>query len=268
MPTYAIGDVQGCFSTLQKLLEKIQFNTDKDTLWFTGDIINRGPQSLNTLRFIKSLGNKQRMVLGNHDLHLLAVHHNVRPLNPKDTLNDILHTSDRDELMHWLQQQPLLVQDDTTGFVMTHAGIAPQWDLQHAKQHAQEVESVLQSYQAIELFKHMYGNQPDQWSDDLTGYDRLRLIINYFTRMRYCYADGRLDLSYKGGIKNKPDNLILWFDVKNRKAANTPLIFGHFAALEGEVDVPNVYALDTGCVWGNKLTAMRLEDREIISVMA
>jgi bis(5'-nucleosyl)-tetraphosphatase (symmetrical) len=268
MPTYAIGDVQGCFATLQKLLDKIQFDPARDVLWFTGDIVNRGPQSLETLRFVKSLGDKQCMVLGNHDLHLLAVYHGTRKPNDSDTFHDVLSAPDRAELIAWLQHQPLLVHDEKLNFVMTHAGIAPMWSIEQAKQFAHEVESVLQSNHAIEFFKNIYGNLPDQWSDDLKGHDRLRLFVNYFTRMRYCHPDGRLNLSYKGGIEHKPDDLVLWFDVKNRKAANTPLVFGHFAALNGEVDVPNVYALDTGCVWGNKLTCMRLEDREITSVLA
>lgn len=268
MATYAIGDVQGCFSALKNLLKQIQFNPTHDQLWFTGDIVNRGPQSLETLRFIKKLGHKQRTVLGNHDLHLLAVHHGVRQLNKNDTFKDILSAPDREELMHWLQEQPLLVRDKKSDFVMTHAGIAPMWDIHEAAIYAHEVEGVLQSTKAKELLENMYGNMPDCWDNKLLGIDRLRLIINYFTRMRYCHPDGRLDLSYKGDPKNKPDDLVLWFDVQPRKAANTPIIFGHFAAINGEVDVPNVYALDTGCVWGNKLTCMRLEDREVISVNA
>lgn len=266
MATYAIGDIQGCFETLLSLLKHIQFDPKHDNLWLAGDLINRGPQSLETLRFIKNLGNKQQLVLGNHDLHLLAVHHGVRTSNEKDTLNDILKAPDRDELMHWLSHQPLLVEDKTLGYVMVHAGIAPAWNLQQAKQYAKEVELLLQGEKAIFLLKNMYGNYPDLWSDDLEGIERARLIVNYFTRMRYCDLNGRLDLTYQGDLSHKPENLIPWFKVPTRKPIEIPIIFGHFAALMGETNTADIYALDTGCVWGHRLTAMRLEDKKLFSV--
>jgi bis(5'-nucleosyl)-tetraphosphatase (symmetrical) len=266
MSTYAIGDIQGCFATLEKLLEQIQFDADKDTLWFTGDLVNRGPQSLSSLRFVKALGPKHRTVLGNHDLHLLAVAYGAHAGSPDDTLQDILTAPDKNELLTWLQQQPLMHYDPTLNYAVTHAGIAPQWNLSKALQLAREVETVLQSENANEFFQHMYGNQPDQWQDTLAGWDRLRCITNYFTRMRFCYADGRLELKAKGTLASHPENTMPWFQVPNRANAGVPIVFGHWAALGGVTNTPNTYALDTGCIWGFDLTAMRLEDRKRFSV--
>jgi len=266
MSTYVIGDVQGCFVELKKLLEKIAFDADNDTLWFTGDLVNRGPQSLDVLRFVKALGNQHRVVLGNHDLHLLAIAYGARELHRHDTLADILTAPDRDELLDWLRHCPLLHYDQQTQFVMTHAGLAPMWNLKKAQKLAQEVERVLCGDQFISFLQHMYGNEPDRWDDALTGIDRWRCITNYFTRMRFCYADGRLDFAYKGELAGKPVALIPWFDVKNRANANEKIVFGHWAALGGKTDQLHLYALDTGCVWGNCLTAMRLADEKRFSV--
>lgn len=266
MATYAIGDVQGCFAELEKLLAHIKFNPVEDTLWFTGDLVNRGPQSLDVLRFVRNLGDKHITVLGNHDLHLLALAHDVRTANPKDTLDEILKAPDKTELMIWLRTRPLLYVDSKTGFVMTHAGLAPFWSLEKACQLAQEVEIILRSDSPDFLLKDIYGNQPDYWDEKLTGVDRLRCIINYFTRMRFCYADGRLDLTYKGSISGKPQDLIPWFDVQGRMNAHEKIIFGHWAGLGGKTDTANVFPLDTGCVWGNALTCMRLEDEAKFSV--
>ncbi len=266
MPIYAIGDIQGCFVEFEKLLNKIEFNPQQDTLWFTGDLVNRGPQSLDVLRFVKGLGNKHVSVLGNHDLHLLAVAYGVQSLHRGDTLDAILNAKDKDELIDWLRHCPLLHYDKTTQCVITHAGLAPAWTLTQARALAHEVETVLRGSTPEFFFKQMYGNHPDHWDDHLSGVDRLRIIINYLTRMRFCYADGRLDLSYKGEIAGKPEELIPWFDLPNRMNANEKIIFGHWAALGGKVNAPNVYALDTGCVWGNCLTAMRIEDKQCFSV--
>lgn len=265
MSTYVIGDVQGCFDELQALLAHIQFNPEADTLWFTGDLVNRGPKSLETLRFIKSLPSF-KVVLGNHDLHLLAVHYGKAPLRKDDTLDTILNATDREELIDWLRHQPLFYFDRDKGYAMAHAGLAPAWTLSQAGLLAQEVEGVLKSQTPAYFFEHMYGNQPDGWHDDLRGWDRLRCITNYFTRMRFCYADGRLDLAYKGEISGKPANLIPWFDLPNRVNAHVNILFGHWAALNGTTDAPNIYPLDTGCVWGNCLTALRLEDGKRFSV--
>lgn len=267
MATYAIGDVQGCFAEMQTLLQQISFNPQNDSLWFTGDLVNRGPQSLEVLRFIKKLNEQcYKLVLGNHDLHLLAVHYGVRKMLPNDTLAYILKAPDRDELMDWLRKKPLFYHDKDLQFVLTHAGMAPSWDLTKARQLAEEVEMVLHSENFMPLLTQMFANSPDQWNDQLTGFERLRCIINYFTRMRFCYADGRLDLTYKGEIAGKPDALIPWFDVPNRVNRNVKIIFGHWAALGGKTNVSNIYPLDTGCVWGNCLTAMRLEDEKYFSV--
>lgn len=265
---YAIGDVQGCFSILQKLLDHIQFEPSKDRLWFCGDLVNRGPQSLETLRFIKQLGNQHIVVLGNHDLHLLALYHHAHPGWKEDTLQPILTAPDCDELMHWLSQKPLFYHDPSSDFVMVHAGLAPSWDLQTAKRLAHEVEAMIRSNEASDFFHHMYGNEPERWSEQLRGWDRLRCITNYFTRCRFCHRDGRLELKSKGTLKSSSDDLIPWFDVKSRVNAELKILFGHWAALGGVTNVPNTYALDTGCVWGYKLTAMRLEDEKRFSVDA
>lgn len=263
MPTYAIGDVQGCFQSLQKLLEKIQFNPDTDTLWFTGDLVNRGPQSLEVLRFIKNLGDKHRVVLGNHDLHLLGAACGVHPTLTEDSFADILLAEDKDELIEWLCHLPLLHEE--LGYVMTHAGLAPMWDLPTAKRLAKEVETVLQGEQRATFLREMYGNEPALWQESLRGWDRLRCITNYFTRMRFCDRSGGLELKTKGKITEKSQEKIPWFLLPNRVNADIKIIFGHWAALSGITDTPNTYALDTGCVWGYCLTAMRLEDEERLS---
>ena len=266
MTTYAIGDIQGCFTELQQLLEQVQFNREKDTLWFTGDLVNRGPQSLEVLRYVKSLGDRHQVVLGNHDLHLLAVAYGFRQQHPGDTLDDILSAPDRRALLDWLRSRPLFVYDEALGYAMSHAGLAPNWTISQAQKLANEVETLLRSDIPEVFFREMYGNQPDAWNEQLTGTDRLRCIVNFFTRMRLCHPDGRLDFSYKGALNEKPQDLIPWFDVKQRVNAKEKIIFGHWAALGGKVDVPNVFALDTGCVWGNCLTAMRFGDEKIFCV--
>jgi bis(5'-nucleosyl)-tetraphosphatase (symmetrical) len=220
------------------------------------------------LRFIKSLGDKHIVVLGNHDLHLLAVAYGVRELSLKDTLDDILSAPDRDDLVDWLRHRPLVHHDASLGFVMAHAGIAPAWDVAFAKQLGREVEMALQGDAPGAFLQHMFGDQPSGWDNQLTGADRLRCIVNYLTRMRYCYADGRLELSYKGMISDKPQTLIPWFDVPTRVNKEDKIVFGHWAALGGKADVPNVYPIDTGCAWGRQLTALRLEDEQLFSVQA
>lgn len=264
MPIYAIGDVQGCYEPLQRLLEKIHFNPEKDCLWFTGDLVNRGPDSLKVLRFIKSLGNKHVVVLGNHDLHLLAVAYGVAPLRQGDTLDEVLSAPDRHELIDWLRHRPLLFHQEN--YVLTHAGLLPSWSLQQAIHCAKEVEQVLQSENPEEFLKNMYGNQPDCWNDNLTGIERLRFITNCFTRMRFCYPDGRLDLSNKGMPDKITQELLPWFKLQRRANRDLKILFGHWAALGGKADVANIYPLDTGCVWGHCLTAMCLEDERPLCV--
>jgi bis(5'-nucleosyl)-tetraphosphatase (symmetrical) len=262
MSTYAIGDIQGCFDPLKRLLDLIQFDPNHDSLWFTGDIVNRGPKSLETLRFIYSLGDKHKTVLGNHDLHLLAVAYGVRSLYPDDTLTAILNADDRDELLDWLRHRPLLWREQD--YVMVHAGLAPSWNGEQAALLAKEVELALQSQPKLFL-QNMIGNIPDHWDDHLTHYERLRCITNYFTRMRFCYSDGRLDFSYKGDIAHCPNELSPWFLLSSNHS-DLKIIFGHWAALDGITEVEHVFPLDTGCVWGKCLTAMRLEDHAYFKV--
>ena len=266
MATYAIGDIQGCFSALERLLTEIHFNPDQDTLWIAGDLVNRGPESLATLRYINALGNKHRIVLGNHDLHLLAVANGAHTGWKEDTFEDILAANDKAELLAWLSTQPLFLYDAALGYAMAHAGIAASWDLTKAAALSAEVSHVLQSDKAVDFYKHMYGNQPDQWDNGLTGWDRLRCITNYFTRARFCYADGRLELKSKGTLQSHPQDLMPWYQVPGRKTAEVDVIFGHWAALGGITNVPKAHAIDTGCIWGFSLTALRLEDQQRFSV--
>ncbi len=267
MSTYAVGDIQGCLQPFKCLLKSVEFNPAKDTLWLAGDLINRGPESLETLRYIKKLSHKRKgcvhYVLGNHDLHFLAVYYCEKLLSPGDTLLELLSAPDCDELVDWLRQGKLLHCDETLGFTMVHAGIPPNWSVDKAAKCAAELEAVLRDDDQIEDFlANMYGNEPAGWKKGLQGYDRLRVITNYFTRMRFCTAEGQLDLSNKSGPANAPAGFAPWFSHPNRKTAGEKLIFGHWAALEGRADTPNVYALDTGCVWGGELTMLRLEDEQ------
>lgn len=266
MSHYAIGDVQGCFTDLQALLKKIDFDPNKDTLWFTGDLVNRGPQSLEVLRFVKSLGEKAITVLGNHDLHLLAVAASKQQQKKQDTLDEILNASDGKELCDWLRQQPLLHHDAILNYTLVHAGLAPQWNLAQALSYAHEVEIVLRSNNDKIFFEHMYGDQPDCWQNDLTGWDRLRTITNYLTRLRFCTINGKIDFLQKESAESCDKNYLPWFKVPQRATQNLNIIFGHWAALNGNTNTENIFALDTGCVWGSCLTAMRLEDRKKFSV--
>jgi len=266
MPHYSIGDIQGCFAELQQLLEKIRFDPANDRVWFTGDLVNRGPQSLDTLRWIKNLGKSAIVILGNHDLHLLAVAEGVVAKKNLDTLDDILAAPDRDELCNWLRQQKLIHHDPHLGFTMVHAGIPPQWDVPTALARANEVEAQLQSPNYIEYLRHMYGNQPDQWSDNLQGWDRLRLITNYFTRLRFCTPQGTLELINKKEAEHAPPGYFPWYQVLHPANQTEKIIFGHWAALSGRTNIENIFALDTGCVWGHCLTAMRLEDQKLFQV--
>lgn len=260
MSTYAIGDIQGCFPELEALLKKINFNPEWDRLWVAGDLVNRGNQSAEVLRFLRHLGNKHTVVLGNHDLHLLAVADGDQKIRSNDTFQDILDAHDREDLLAWLRLQDLFHYDKELNYCMVHAGLPPQWDLDKTMQCAREVEAILRSKDYPALLSHMYGNKPNVWRDDLKDWDRYRYMTNAFTRMRYCDEQGRLDFSEKGPIGSQPENLTPWFDVANRKSKDLNIVFGHWAALTGETHHANVHALDTGCSWGYQLTAMRLED--------
>ena len=267
MVDYVIGDVQGCFEPLQRLLEALGFNEHTDRLWFVGDLVNRGPQSLAVLRFIKSLPITPRITLGNHDLHLLSkLFGDDSRHNADDTLHDILTAPDRYELGHWLRKQPILYHDPELNVVMCHAGIAPTWDLTQAKALAYELENALAGVYYREYLTQMYGNDPDHWSADLTGMDRLRVICNYFTRMRFCDVRGHLVLTYKGTIKRAPANLYPWYLVPCRHEIEADIVFGHWAALQGICPHPRLHAIDTGCFWGGQLTALRLQDMQRIAV--
>jgi bis(5'-nucleosyl)-tetraphosphatase (symmetrical) len=263
---YAIGDVQGCFDSLQALLDKIQFNEHQDRLWFVGDLVNRGPKSLDVLRFVKNLPSKTKICLGNHDLHLLSLIYTKRRLQPYDpSLDPILAAEDCEELGAWLSQQALLHRDADLNVVMVHAGIAPQWNLTDAQRYAHELEQVLTGPERDLFLEAMYGNQPNLWSSELTGMLRLRLICNYLTRMRFCFADGSLDLQHDGPLHSVPSDLYPWFAISQHDMP-AHLVFGHWAALEGQCIQPRLHAIDTGCVWGGTLTALRLQDMQRISV--
>ena len=261
MATYAIGDIQGCFDALEFLLEKIAFDPHKDTLWFAGDLVNRGDKSLETLRFIKNLGERAISVLGNHDLTLLALSEGCENIK-HHTLDDILHAPDRTELIDWLRTQPLLHHDKSLGYTMVHAGLPPQWDLKLAQQCAHEVEQVLSGDNYREFLAHMFGNEPRKWKSSLQGWDRLRFITNSFTRMRYCKPSGKLNFKDKGIIGSQQAGYIPWYEVPGRKSRGLKILFGHWSTLFGHTSQPDVYALDTGCLWGGSLTAMRLDSQE------
>jgi len=270
MSTYAIGDIQGCYTELQNLLNEINFNEKNDQLWFAGDLVNRGPKSLQTLRFIKSLGASAKIVLGNHDLHLIAASKNIRPISNKDTIKEILTADDADELINWLKSRPLLLTDTDLGFTMVHAGIAPQWTLDAAKNFAKECESILQNEKIDDFLMHMYGDTPNIWSDSIEGYARQRFIINCFTRIRFCTINGTLDLDVKVAPGSQKKSLIPWYALPNRKTIDNKIIFGHWSTIhlgtENNFKKYNVYPIDTGCLWGGQLTAMRLDDEKIFSV--
>jgi bis(5'-nucleosyl)-tetraphosphatase (symmetrical) len=263
MATYAIGDLQGCFDPLQELLGEIGFRESSDRLWFVGDLVNRGPQSLEILRFVKSLRNRATTVLGNHDLHLLMVAEGHAKVHRQDTLEATLEAPDRDELLTWLRGLPLMHVDDE--YAMVHAGLLPSWTIAKANDLARETEQVLRGPDWRALMANMYGNQPDRWDEALCGYERLRVVINAMTRLRICTADGRMEFSHKGGIKDIPAGYSPWFAVPGRKSANTTVICGHWSAI-GLLEQKNLLALDSACLWGGRLTAVRLEDRKTFQV--
>ncbi|EMR5618212.1 bis(5'-nucleosyl)-tetraphosphatase (symmetrical) ApaH [Salmonella enterica] len=262
MATYLIGDVHGCYDELIALLQQVEFTPDTDTLWLTGDLVARGPGSLDVLRYVKSLGNSVRLVLGNHDLHLLAVFAGISRNKPKDRLTPLLEAPDADELLNWLRRQPLLQVDEEKKLVMAHAGITPQWDLQTAKECARDVEAVLSSDSYPFFLDAMYGDMPNNWSPELNGLARLRFITNAFTRMRYCFPNGQLDMYSKASPENAPAPLKPWFAIPGPVSEAYSIAFGHWASLEGKGTPEGIYALDTGCCWGGELTCLRWEDKQ------
>ncbi|MGQ8820326.1 bis(5'nucleosyl)-tetraphosphatase ApaH [Bibersteinia trehalosi] len=264
MATYIIGDLHGCFDEFQAILAQAKFNPEEDELWLTGDLVARGDKSLECLRFVKSLGKQATVVLGNHDLHLLATLEGIKRVKPKDKVDPIFHAPDRADLQNWLRNQPLVALHPIHQFVLVHAGISPEWDLDTALNCAKEVEHVLQSNDYPALLQQMYSNSPDRWSPELTGIERLRYTINVCTRMRFCYADKRLDFECKLPVEQAPQELKAWFELDNPKFHH-PIIFGHWASLIGYTTPKHIYALDTGCVWGNYLTMIRWEDKQIFT---
>ncbi|MHB1943370.1 MAG: symmetrical bis(5'-nucleosyl)-tetraphosphatase [Acidiferrobacteraceae bacterium] len=263
MATYAVGDLQGCFDALQSLLATIGFDPPRDRLWLTGDLVNRGPQSLETLRFVRALGDNAVVVLGNHDLHLLALGYGATSPRSCDTLSDVLCAPDRGELLDWLKRRPLLHRDPVLGFTMVHAGILPAWSEATAARLAREVETELGRASEASFFKSLYGNIPDHWDDRLSGHERRRVIVNALTRMRYCDKWGRMDFREKGAPGTQAAGLRPWFDFGPPR--RTRILFGHWSTLRAPVP-DGFHGLDHGCVWGNALTALRLDDLQFFSV--
>lgn len=258
MAIYAVGDIQGCYDELQLLLETIHFDPKLDTMWFVGDLVNRGPKSLKTLRLIKGLGDAAVCVLGNHDLHLLALALTGDAPVSSGNLDKVLQGKDSDELIEWLRHRPLAHYDTDLDTLMVHAGVIPRWSVKKVLARAKEVEEVLRGNKPKKFLSEMYGKLPNSWSRELTGNDRLRFITNSLTRIRFLTSDGKLDLSEKLGPKDARKGLVPWFEAPKRETANTRIVFGHWSTL-GLMDKPGLLALDTGCVWGGALTAVRLD---------
>ncbi|MDW3095650.1 MAG: symmetrical bis(5'-nucleosyl)-tetraphosphatase [Gammaproteobacteria bacterium] len=257
MAVYAIGDIQGCFSELEQLLNKINFDINADKLWFVGDLVNRGPQSLETIQFVRSIDDSVQCVLGNHDIHLIACYVGVQTCKPKSSLNQILQHSQAREIIDWLRFQPLLHYDPALKWLMVHAGLIPQWDLALAQKCANEIETQLRSNNYIEFLSEVYGNTPNQWNNELTQKDRWRVTLNALTRLRLCDQHGRMDFDYKGPLGEQNSNLHAWFDIP-RKSEDLNIIFGHWSAL-GLKHTNNLLGLDTGCLWGSQLTAAQID---------
>ncbi len=263
MSTYAIGDIQGCYHAFTALLERLQFDSKQDKLWLVGDLINRGSGSLEVLRWCYQHQQSLKLVLGNHDLHALAVVHQFKPAHRYDTLQAIIDAPDSDELLTWLRYQPLMHAEND--YVMVHAGLLPQWSVDEALNYAREVETVLQADDYHDFLANMYGNEPNRWQDDLTGIDRHKIITNAMTRMRICTAQGEMEFEFKGELQDIPNGYTPWFDAPNRQSQTSQIICGHWSAL-GLLQRNDIYALDTGCLWGGQLTAMCLETHEITQV--
>lgn len=265
MATYAIGDIQGCYHAFQALLAKLSFDARDDQLWLVGDIVNRGSGSLEVLRWCYEHQASTQIVLGNHDLHTLVVAHGVRRAHKRDTLQPIFDAPDADSLLNWLRHQPLMFTNGE--YTMVHAGLLPQWQLDEALRYAKEVEQALQSADYGDFLTHMYGNEPNAWHDNLVGFDRLRVITNAMTRLRACTEQGVMEFEFKGELDDVPAGCMPWFDVPSRQTQSDNIVCGHWSAL-GLHQRTHVFALDTGCLWGGQLTAMRLEDRQITQVPA
>jgi bis(5'-nucleosyl)-tetraphosphatase (symmetrical) len=260
---YAVGDLQGCYDEFQQLLDMIAFDSACDRLWLVGDLVNRGPQSLQALRAVKALGDAAVTVLGNHDFHLLTVAAGHRKQHRRDTLSPILGAPDRDELLAWLRARPLVVRQND--LLLVHAGLLPSWTAATALMLSGEVQAMLASEAHDDFLRHLYGDEPTRWNDALTGYDRLRVVVNACTRLRYCAPDDTMELGEKRGLAHVPAGFAPWFLHPERKSAAMTVVFGHWSTLELML-APNVMMLDSGCVWGGALTAIRLDDRRIFQV--
>ena len=260
-----VGDVQGCCDALDRLLAEVGFSPSRDHLWLLGDLVNRGPQSAPTLRRLIGLGAAASCLLGNHDLHLLAVADGAQRLKAQDTLDDVLGAPDREALLAWLRNQRLAAVDD--GWLLVHAGVVPAWDVAQTLALAAEVEAVLGGPGRRSFMRALYGDKPSRWKNRLEGHDRWRFIVNALTRIRFCSADGRLELATKEGAQAAPPGYLPWFDVPGRRTATMPIAFGHWSTL-GLLDRPDLLCLDTGCVWGGTLTAARIDGgrRELFRV--
>jgi len=263
MATYAIGDVQGCFGPLRRLLDAFSFDRTRDRLWFVGDLVNRGPDSLATLRFVRDLGDGAVTVLGNHDFHLLAVAAGSAKTHRSDTLDEVLAAADREELLGWLRQQPLLHL--RSEWAMVHAGLLPQWSIARAQILAREVETALRGASWREFLTDLYGDTPDSWNENLHGADRLRVIVNAMARMRFCTAEGMIEFHTKGETDKAPPGFFPWFDAPGRVSRDHTVICGHWSTLGLKLR-PDLVALDSGCVWGGSLSAIRLEDRKLFQI--
>lgn len=263
MAIYAVGDIQGCFDSLCRLLDRCRFDPADDRLWLVGDLVNRGPRSLETLRLVRGLGRAATTVLGNHDLYLLMAAAGFGRRNKGDTLDEILSAPDRDELLDWLRRQPLCHCEGE--FCLVHAGLLPQWTVGQARTLAAEVEAALSSPNYLDFVANMWGSEPASWSDDLEGWSRLRVIVNAMTRMRFCSLDGVIDFKTKGEISAALPGYLPWFEVPGRRSAESVLVTGHWSALGLRIE-PKLLALDSGCLWGRHLTAVRLDDRQVFQV--
>lgn len=271
MSTYVVGDLQGYYKPLRKLLKKVKFSETRDRLWCVGDLINRGPDSLDTLRYLRDMDGALDLVLGNHDLHFIAINEGCAPARGKDTLGSLLKAKDCQKLSDWLRRQPLAhhasveTKSGVRDFLMVHAGVAPSWSLQKTLDLSAEVQFALRDADYKAYLSHMYGNTPERWHDQLEGLDRLRVITNYLTRIRFCDEIGTLDLAVKEGLSYAPAGFKPWFEYE-KITPDTSILFGHWAALEGYTGKQHIHALDTGYVWGRELTLMRLEDQQLYSI--
>ena len=263
MSRYAIGDIQGCHAEFRQLLELIAFDPARDRLWLVGDLVNRGPDSLAVLRAVQALGEAATTVLGNHDFHLLTVAAGHRRPHRHDTLTAILDAPDRDELLDWLRRRPLVVRDGE--LLLVHAGLLPSWTPATAVMLSREVEAMLASPEYDEFLRQLYGDEPATWDDDLTGYDRLRAIVNACTRLRFCTADDTMEFREKRGREHAPEGFLPWFAHAERRSARVTIVCGHWSTLDLML-APNVLMLDSGCLWGGTLTAVRLDDRRVFQV--